>query len=98
MTLPGFRSSWLARIVMLICLPAICVTPQRHAFAQSRASAQSVQRSGVGAKAVNRPPNILLIITDQQHADMMSCAGNKYLKTPAMDSLARGESGSRMPT
>jgi choline-sulfatase len=40
-----------------------------------------------------RQPNILLIITDQQHAGMMSCAGNAYLKTPAMDSLAR--SGAR---
>lgn len=33
-------------------------------------------------------PNILLIITDQQTADAMSCAGNPYLKTPAMDKLA----------
>ena len=33
-------------------------------------------------------PNILVIITDQQSASMMSCAGNPYLKTPAMDSLA----------
>ncbi|MBM4164135.1 MAG: hypothetical protein FJ222_06820 [Lentisphaerae bacterium] len=33
-------------------------------------------------------PNILLIMTDQQHAGMMSCAGNLYVKTPAMDSLA----------
>ena len=33
-------------------------------------------------------PNILLIITDQQHSRMMSCAGNKWLKTPAMDALA----------
>jgi choline-sulfatase len=33
-------------------------------------------------------PNILLIITDQQHAKMMSCAGNPHLKTPAMDRLA----------
>jgi choline-sulfatase len=33
-------------------------------------------------------PNILLIVTDQQHAGMMSCAGNKYLNTPGMDSLA----------
>jgi arylsulfatase A-like enzyme len=32
--------------------------------------------------------NILLIITDQQHADMMSCAGNSHLKTPTMDRLA----------
>jgi len=34
-------------------------------------------------------PNILFIITDQQHAGMMSCTGNRWLKTPAMDSLAR---------
>jgi arylsulfatase A-like enzyme len=33
-------------------------------------------------------PNIIYIVTDQQHADMMSCADNEYLKTPAMDSLA----------
>jgi len=34
-------------------------------------------------------PNILIIITDQQFADAMSCAiGNKYINTPAMDSLA----------
>ncbi len=34
-------------------------------------------------------PSILFIMTDQQHAGMMSCTGNKWLKTPAMDSLAR---------
>jgi choline-sulfatase len=33
-------------------------------------------------------PNILLIMTDQQHAGMLSCAGNPHVKTPAMDSLA----------
>lgn len=33
-------------------------------------------------------PNILLILTDQQSATMMSCAGNPWLQTPAMDSLA----------
>lgn len=33
-------------------------------------------------------PNILFIFTDQQNARMMSCAGNRYLHTPAMDSLA----------
>ena len=74
---------------MPVCLMAFCVTPQPPAFAQSPASAQSVQKSGAGVTAEKRPPNILLIITDQQHADMMSCAGNKYLKTPAMDRLAR---------
>ncbi len=33
-------------------------------------------------------PNIIYIFTDQQHANMMSCAGNPWLKTPAMDYLA----------
>lgn len=33
-------------------------------------------------------PNILFIITDQQNARMMSCAGNSYLASPAMDSVA----------
>jgi len=33
-------------------------------------------------------PNILYIMTDQQYAGAMSCAGNTHLKTPAMDSLA----------
>ena len=34
-------------------------------------------------------PNILFITTDQQSSTMMSCAGNEYLQTPAMDRLAR---------
>lgn len=33
-------------------------------------------------------PNILFVITDQQHAGMLSCTGNPYVKTPALDSLA----------
>ncbi len=42
----------------------------------------------VASAASPKRPNLLLIITDQQHAGMMSCAGNSYLKTPAMDQLA----------
>ena len=38
---------------------------------------------------MNKPPNILFIMTDQQHAQMMGCAGNRHLRTPAMDQLAR---------
>jgi choline-sulfatase len=34
------------------------------------------------------PPNVLLIITDQQHAGMMSCTGNRWLETPHLDALA----------
>jgi choline-sulfatase len=40
------------------------------------------------AQAAPSKPNVLIITTDQQHAGMMSCAGNRYLKTPALDGLA----------
>ena len=33
-------------------------------------------------------PNIIYIYTDQQHSKMMSCAGNSWLETPAMDYIA----------
>jgi len=46
-------------------------------------------RASDAAAAPAARPNILYIFTDQQYADMMSCAGNPNLKTPAMDSLAR---------
>lgn len=36
-----------------------------------------------------RLPNILFIITDQHHARMLSSAGNPYLKTQALDTMAR---------
>lgn len=39
--------------------------------------------------SASEKPNILFIMTDQQHAGMMSCTGNPWLHTPAMDSLAR---------
>jgi len=35
-----------------------------------------------------KKPNIIYIYTDQQSASMMSCAGNKWLKTGAMDYIA----------
>ena len=34
-------------------------------------------------------PNILFIITDQHHANMLSSAGNPYLKTRALDGMAK---------
>jgi choline-sulfatase len=45
----------------------------------------------------DKKPNILLIMTDQQSADAMSCRmGNRFISTPAMDSLAgRGVSFTR---
>ena len=44
--------------------------------------------AGTASVAVAQHPNILLIVTDQQHAGMMSCAGNAWVKTPNMDRLA----------
>jgi len=40
------------------------------------------------AYAQNKQPNIVVIMTDQQTATAMSCAGNTDLNTPAMDLLA----------
>lgn len=37
----------------------------------------------------SKKPNILWIMTDQQSANMMSCAGNPYLSTPNMDLLTQ---------
>ena len=37
---------------------------------------------------MEKRPNILLIFTDQQSANAMSCTGNAEISTPAMDSLA----------
>lgn len=42
----------------------------------------------IGSSERGNRPNILFIMTDQQHAGMMSCTGNKWLKTPALDRLA----------
>jgi uncharacterized protein (DUF1501 family) len=32
-------------------------------------------------------PNVLIITTDQQRVDAMSAVGNKWVKTPNMDSI-----------
>ncbi len=45
--------------------------------------------SWIGRSSPEEKPNILLITTDQQSADALSCRmGNTYINTPAMDSLA----------
>jgi len=33
--------------------------------------------------------NVLFIMTDQQRADHLGCAGNPILKTPNIDSIAK---------
>lgn len=41
-----------------------------------------------GSNHSGQKPNILFIMTDQQHSGMMSCTGNTLLSTPALDQLA----------
>ena len=53
----------------------------------------AVEASTPAPKEESRP-NIILIMTDQQTASAMSCAGNPDLLTPAMDALA--EDGVRL--
>ena len=53
-------------------------------------SSKGQTKSGKPIAPILKPkhPNILVIMTDQQNATMLSCAGNKWLHTPALDSLA----------
>ncbi|MEI8204412.1 MAG: sulfatase-like hydrolase/transferase, partial [Bacteroidota bacterium] len=39
--------------------------------------------------AQDRRPNVLIIMTDQQRWDAMSCAGNLEIKTPNIDLIAK---------
>ena len=52
------------------------------------ASAADTDVSKVPAAKENRRPNIIYIMTDQQCATAMSCAGNPDVLTPNMDRLA----------
>jgi choline-sulfatase len=64
---------------------------RRDFLKQSALSASVLLVGGCLESAPSSPqkrPNIIYIFTDQQSASMMSCAGNKWLKTPAMDSIA----------
>jgi arylsulfatase A-like enzyme len=40
-------------------------------------------------KPLKRRPNIVVILSDDQRADMLSCMGNKYVQTPNIDRLAK---------
>ncbi|MFH1718104.1 MAG: arylsulfatase [Planctomycetota bacterium] len=46
----------------------------------------SAARSAVGQR---RKPNILYLMTDQHRGDCLGCAGNKIIKTPHLDSIAK---------
>ena len=44
---------------------------------------------GHGQNKKHPPPNVLLIITDQHYIRAMGAAGNPYVRTPNIDSIAR---------
>ncbi|QDU59972.1 Choline-sulfatase [Planctomycetes bacterium Pan216] len=44
---------------------------------------------GANADEAKRKPNVVFILTDDQRWDGMSCAGNKWIKTPNLDRLAK---------
>jgi arylsulfatase A-like enzyme len=75
---------WVYGGLVLFCLVAVLPVSS-----QANSPDQLIDGGDTGDTTTSRPPNILFIMTDQQHAGMMSCAGNPDLKTPAMDSLAR---------
>lgn len=52
------------------------------------AGAAAAARRPSMASAHGDRPNILVITTDQQSADALSCTGNPHLRTPAMDRIA----------
>lgn len=49
----------------------------------------SFTNCGTLSKISKTKPNILLIITDQQHIETISAMGNEHLNTPALDELCR---------
>jgi arylsulfatase A-like enzyme len=63
----------------------------KHAYVKIAVFAVGLALAPSGLQAATpeaKRPNIIYIFTDQQSATMMSCAGNQWLKTPAMDSMA----------
>jgi arylsulfatase A-like enzyme len=52
-------------------------------------AAPRLVRSAIAANTPAKRPNIILLVTDDQRADSLSCAGNPILKTPNIDALAR---------
>ena len=68
-------------------------TSRRRFLEMCAASIMSVSltsrvRASETDETSRKRPNILVIVTDQQHAGMMSCTGNSWVKTPNMDRLA----------
>jgi len=51
-------------------------------------SSLALNQVGCSRTQPDQRPNIIFIMTDQQSAGMLSCAGNRWLQTPNLDRLA----------
>ncbi len=78
------RSLFLTLLLLLASFPAFAET----ASARERSETGEATPQSSAADRDN-PPNILFILTDQHHANMLSSAGNPYLKTHALDAMAQ---------
>ena len=63
------------------------VTKRNYVGAATACLCMLALRGSLAAEASQRP-NVLIITTDQQRVDATSAVGNKWLKTPHMDSIA----------
>jgi len=61
---------------------------RREFMAATAATAIGLMSESSASAKEDKRPNILFIMTDQQSAKMLSCTGNTWLKTPALDRLA----------
>ena len=66
---------------------------RRHFLLGGLAAPLAAQRRKTAAPAAAQRPNILLILADDLAAWMVGCYGNKEIRTPNIDRLAR--SGTR---
>lgn len=69
------RDGWNRRDVLRTAVGALAAIPA------SRAAAIGSQR--------NARPNILFVLTDDQRWDALGCAGNRVIRTPTIDRMAR---------
>ena len=44
--------------------------------------------ASTGLAKSQKRPNVVFILSDDHRADLMSCAGHEFIRTPTLDSIA----------